>query len=278
MTNREIQEISCILEAVREQKPIVHHITNYVTVNDCANVTLAIGASPIMADALEEIDDIGSISSSLVINIGTLNERTVKSMLLAGQKANERCIPVILDPVGAGASALRNQTVEKLLQEVKITVLRGNMSEIGFIAGVQKGARGVDAAHNKDSLENSAAMVQEFAQKLNCVVAATGAIDILSDGQRMFYIKNGQAVLGGITGTGCMCTSLIASFCGAGKDYLSAAAGGLLCMGIAADLAWPKTQKAGLGSLRMAIIDELSHMQSGTIEQYANIVIPLQTD
>ena len=268
-----VEKIGEALEAVRRKKPLVHHITNYVTVNDCANVTLAVGASPIMADDIGEVEAITSIASALVLNIGTLNERTVRSMLAAGKKANERKIPVVFDPVGAGASQLRNQTTEQILREVKISVLRGNMSEIRFVAGLGAATKGVDVsdADLRGGPEAGRSVAEAVAKKLGCVAAITGATDILSDGRRTLFLENGTKLLSRVTGTGCMCTSLVGSFCGASEDFLLAAAGGVLCMSIAGEIAAEKTGAAGSGSFHMAVIDAVSNMTAATLEGRAKI-------
>lgn len=267
------EKIGTMLQTVREKKPLVHHITNYVTVNDCANITLAIGASPIMADDIAEVKEITSISSALVLNIGTLNERTVQSMLAAGKTANEKGIPVVFDPVGAGASRLRNDTAERILREVKISVLRGNMSEIRFAAGLQATTKGVDASDEdlQSGAELGCSIAAKAAQKYNCVVAITGATDIITDARRTLLLGNGTALLSGVTGTGCMCTSLVASFCGAAKDNLLAAAGGILCMSIAGELAAEKAGKTGIGSFHVAILDAVSNMNAEILEERAKI-------
>jgi hydroxyethylthiazole kinase len=268
-----VKPIGDILKSIRSKKPLIHHITNYVTVNDCANITLAIGASPIMADDIGEAAAITSISSALVLNIGTLNERTISSMLAAGKKANEMRIPVVFDPVGAGASELRNRTAERILHEVKISVLRGNLSEIRFIAGLGSTTKGVDASDTDmhRGLESGCSIAEMAAKKYGCVVAATGATDILADGRRMLLLDNGTKLLSNVTGTGCMCTSLVGAFCGASEDYLLAAAGGVLCMGIAGEIAAEKAGETGSGSFHMALIDAVSKMTAATIEGKAKI-------
>ncbi len=270
-----IENIVKNLKAVREKKPLIHHITNYVTVNDCANIVLAIGASPIMADDIDEVETITALSSALVLNIGTLDRRTVTSMFAAGKKANELHIPVILDPVGAGISTLRNQTVMQLLQQVRIAILRGNMSEIRFVAGLHPAARGVDASETdqNSSRETERNVAEEAAAQFGCVTAITGATDIVSDGQRTIYIENGTASLRNVTGTGCMCTSLAGAFCGAATDgALVAAAGGILCMGIAGELAEESIGAGGgNGSFHVAIFDEISKLNAETLRQRAKI-------
>lgn len=268
-----VKQIGDILKSIRATKPLIYHITNYVTVNDCANITLAVGASPIMADDLGEAADITSISSALVLNMGTLNERTIESMLAAGKQANAIKIPVVFDPVGAGASELRNKTVERILREVKVSVLRGNMSEIRFLAGLHATTKGVDAsdADLQGGLEIGHSIAETTAKKYGCVVAITGPTDILSDGRRTILLQNGTKLLSNVTGTGCMCTSLVGSFCGASKDFLAAAAGGVLCMSLAGELAAEQAGETGNGSFHMAIFDAVSKMTAATMERRAKI-------
>ena len=251
-----------LLESVRNKNPLIHHITNYVTVNDCANITLAVGASPVMADDISEAADIARIASALVINMGTLNERTVASMLAAGKAANEAGIPVVFDPVGVGASSLRNQSAARILDEVRISVLRGNISEIKRIAGAQAETKGVDASQ-EDLLTaaDAVAVAKSLPAKLGCVVAVTGAIDIVSDGEKTVCIENGHFMLSNITGTGCMCSSLIGSFCGAEPgSCFEAAAAALMTMGVAGEIAFEQAGGKGNGSFRAALHDAVSHM------------------
>ncbi|MGE4489402.1 MAG: hydroxyethylthiazole kinase [Kiritimatiellales bacterium] len=264
------QDIVLTLERLRKSKPLIHHLTNYVTVNDCANCVLAIGGSPIMADAIEEMDDIVSIASALVLNIGTLNSRMLDSMDAAGHKARERGIPVVLDPVGAGASAYRTQAVERLIRGTAPSVLRGNMSEIRCIAGLSASTKGVDASESDlfQTLEKGIDTAAELARQLHCVVAITGATDIVSDGTRTVTINNGHIRMSDITGTGCMCTSLIGSFCGATDDPFIAAAGGILSMGIAGELA-AETAGGGNGNFRTALINQISFLDGETLQKKA---------
>lgn len=268
-----VRQIGDSLKSIRRKKPLIHHITNYVTVNDCANITLAIGASPIMADDIGEVAAITSISSALVLNIGTLNERTIESMLAAGKRANEMKIPVIFDPVGAGASELRNKATKRILHEVRISVLRGNMSEMRFIAGLNSSTKGVDAsdADMQGGLEIGRSIAETVAKNYGCIAAITGATDFLSDGRRTMLLGNGTKLLSNVTGTGCMCTSLVGSFCGASENYLVATAGGVLCMGIAGEIAEEKAGETGSGSFHIAIIDAISNMTAATIEEKAKI-------
>jgi hydroxyethylthiazole kinase len=260
-----------IIGSVRSRKPLVHHITNYVTVNDCANVTLAIGASPIMADAIEEAPEIAAISSAVVLNIGTLNDRVLASMIAAGRRANELRIPVVFDPVGAGASKFRNDSVASILSEVKASVIRGNVSEIGFILGLGMSARGVDASES-DSASDASEIASGTAKKLGCTVAVTGAVDAVSDGSRTVLIKNGHPAMAGITGTGCMCSSLTGSFCGASPDTLfESVASAVTAMGIAGEIAFERAGHLGNGSFRAALIDAVSRMDASALRQRAKL-------
>jgi len=260
-----------LINKVRKKKPLVHHITNYITANDCANITLAIGASPIMADAVEEAADIARSAAALVLNIGTLNKRTVASMLAAGKAANQAGIPVIFDPVGVGASPFRNQTAARLLDEVKISVLRGNISEIRFLAGLTSATKGVDASESDlASTDEIVKIAKIFAVRLSCVVAVTGATDVVSDGKTVVCIENGHLMLARLTGTGCMCSSLIGAFCGATPDApAKATVSALLSMGIAGEIAAEK--QSDNGSFRVALHDAISRMDEDILTKRAKL-------
>jgi hydroxyethylthiazole kinase len=262
-----------LLKALHNKKPLIHHITNYVTVNDCANIVLAIGASPIMADDLDEVAEITALAAALVLNIGTLNRRTIAAMLAAGKKANELRIPVVLDPVGAGASRLRNETTRQLLDQVQVSVLRGNMSEIRFVSGLAASTNGVDAsaADIASGNQNGAQTAQTLAQKLDCVVAITGATDFISDGVHTVSIANGHPMLASVTGTGCMCTSLVGAFCGATANYFTATVAGVICMGIAGEMAFAAAGGRGAGSFRTALIDSISQLDQKTLAKMAQV-------
>ncbi|WP_027629806.1 hydroxyethylthiazole kinase [Ruminiclostridium cellobioparum] len=262
-----------LLGQLRSNKPLIHNITNYVTVNDCANAVLAIGASPIMADDIGEAADITAISSALVINIGTLNHRTVEAMLAAGKKANELGIPVVFDPVGVGASRLRNETTRTILSEIKVSVVRGNMSEISFIAGLNANTKGVDAAEEDIASGDAAqaAVALAVAEKLGGVAAITGATDIITDGKRIAAVSNGHKMLSDVTGTGCMTTALVGSFCGAGRDAFVAAVAGIAAMGIAGEIACENAGSKGTGSFHMAIIDAISRLDEKILSERARI-------
>ena len=203
-------------ENLRRTCPLIHNITNYVTVNDCANMVLACGASPIMADDAAEVEDITTICGGLNINIGTLNSRTITSMLLAGKKANQLGHPVVLDPVGAGASRLRTDTAFRLLRDVKFTVIRGNISEIKTLASGAGTTKGVDAdvadKVTEENLDSAVAFAKAFAAQTGAVIAITGAIDIVADAEKAYCIRNGNAMMSSITGTGCQLSALTAAF------------------------------------------------------------------
>lgn len=267
------EQISMLLNQIKHKAPLVHHITNYVTVNDCANVTLAIGASPIMADDIEEVQEITAMSQALLINIGTLNSRTLTSMLEAGKKANELNIPVVLDPVGVGASGLRNKAVGQLIEQVNISVIRGNMSEIRFIAGLDSMTKGVDASETdlNNSVTSGIDTAKTLADKLGCVVAVTGAVDIVSNGSRTICIENGHKILSAVTGTGCMCSSLIASSCAATSDYFLAAVSGILYMCIAGEIAYENARKKENASFHAALLDEIGRLDVETLKMRAKI-------
>ena len=275
MNNEITISVGKLLDEVRNKKPLVHNITNYVTVNDCANILLAIGASPIMADDIKEAADITKISSALVINIGTLNERTIESMITSGKKANELNIPVVFDPVGAGASEFRNATTKKILEEVKISVLRGNMSEIKFISGLESSTKGVDASESdmESGSEKGINITRNLAKSLNCTVAITGVTDIVSDGRRVAILENGDKMLANVTGTGCMTSALVGAFCGAGEDYFIAAISGIISMGISGEIAREKAGQIGIGSFHIAIMDAISNLNSDIIVNMAKIKV-----
>ncbi len=257
-------------EAVRNQIPLVHCITNYVTVNDVANALLACGGSPIMADDIAEVCEITSISSALVLNIGTLNARMVESMLLAGKTANEKHIPVVLDPVGAGASGLRNETVRRLLDKMRFTVIRGNLSELSFVAGLSSSTRGVDSAE-ADSGNDASAVAKTVAKRFGCTAVITGAVDVITDGTRVARVSNGVSQMGKVTGTGCMLSGIIGAYVGANSDVFSAVTVAVASMGIAGELSQTENALRGTGSLRVGIIDALSRITDRTVEESGRI-------
>ncbi|MGB5823879.1 MAG: hydroxyethylthiazole kinase [Proteocatella sp.] len=267
-----------ILRNVEENKVLVHSITNYVTVNDCANIILASGSSPIMADDSDEVEDITSICSALVINIGTLNKRTVEAMILAGKKSNELGHPVILDPVGAGASEFRNNTTMKLLEEISFSVIRGNISEIKFIAEGSATTKGVDADAadmvTADNLDSVIEFAKKLSKKTGAVIAITGETDIVADSDKAYIIGNGHPMMSNVTGTGCMLTAVIGSYTGANPSKpLEAAATATAAMGLCGELAFERLQQldAGTNTYRMLLIDFMSKMNREILEGGAKI-------
>lgn len=269
-----IEKLKHILLQVKEKTPLVHHITNYVTVNDCANIVLALGGSPVMADDEAEVEEMVSIASALVINIGTLNSRTINSMMIAGKKANELNIPVILDPVGVGATSLRTKTAKLLLENIHFDVIRGNLSEIKLLAGLSSKTRGVDVdIQEQDGMEERKKLGEELSKKLNSVIAITGKVDSISYNDETYFIHNGHPMLSQVTGTGCMCTSLIGTFLGTGEDKHIATVLGVLTMGISGERAYKviMDKSLGTGSFRTAIIDSVSTMTPEIIHEYAKI-------
>jgi hydroxyethylthiazole kinase len=252
-------QLKSVFEALTRKRALIHHITNYVTVNDCANVVLAIGASPIMADEAKEVEAMVALCDALVLNIGTANERTVQSMLLAAKAANEKGIPIVLDPVGIGAISFRYESVAKVLDTAKMSVIRGNMAEIKTIAGLEAKSSGVDSL---DEEEEGVNIATRLAEHLGCTIAITGKEDIISDGKNTYVLENGDIALTQVTGTGCMSTSLIGSFLGAGAQALLSAIGGIATMAIAGENA-DKTK--GYGTFRTSLVDAISRTTYETL-------------
>lgn len=263
------------LENVRKVHPLVHNITNYVTVNDVANVILACGASPIMSDEPDDVADITSICGGLNINIGTLNKRSIEAMFVAGGKANECGHVVLLDPVGAGASELRTDTAVKIMDTIKPAVVRGNISEIKCLAMGSATTKGVDAdladAVTDANLSQMVKFAKDFSKKSNCIVAITGAIDLVADKDKCFCIRNGRAEMGQITGTGCQLSGMMTAFLVANPtDKLTAAAAAVCTMGLAGEIGWSLMQKTdGNSTYRNRIIDAIYNMTKETLDKGA---------
>ena len=255
---------------VRERVPLVHCITNYVTVNDVANALLACGGSPIMADDIGEAADIAAMSSAVVLNIGTLNRRTIASMKAAGMAANQKNIPVVLDPVGAGASALRNESVAELLCAVRFAVIRGNLSEISYLAGLSSSTRGVDSSA-ADSKNDAVYAARTVAERFGCTAAITGKVDVVTDGRRLAKIENGVAEMGRITGTGCMLSGVIGAYVGANGDAFMACVAAVASMGLAGEWALAETNGRGTGSLHIGIIDALSRIGDAALAEQGKV-------
>ncbi|MCI8918746.1 MAG: hydroxyethylthiazole kinase [Eubacterium sp.] len=265
-----------IFDRVRQKSPLVHNITNYVTVNDCANMLLACGGSPIMADEVEDAVEITEICSSLVINIGTLNRQTIPAMFAAGKRANELGHPVVLDPVGAGASRLRTDTARKLLDEVRFAVIRGNVSEIKTLALGSGTTKGVDADAAdrvaEENLDEAVLSAKEFAGRTGAVIVMTGAVDIVADRERAFRIRNGCSMMSSITGTGCQLSALVAAFAAASPEHpLEAAAAAVCAMGLCGEIAYRRLSALdGNSSYRNYIIDAMYHLTPEELEKGAD--------
>jgi hydroxyethylthiazole kinase len=254
------------LTAIRERKPLVHQIANFVVMNETANATLAIGALPVMAHALQEVEEMARAASALVLNIGTLSDEWVEAMLAAGKAANGAGVPIVLDPVGAGATAYRTQTAQTLVRELSPAVVRGNAAEIATLAGQQAEIRGVEAVGSAAGPE----LAQQAALALGCVAAVTGAIDRVSDGERMVEIANGHELMATVTGTGCMATAITGCFLGVrGDEPLEAAAEALVAFGVAGEEAAKVASKPG--SFHVALYDALFDLDPGTIDSRAQV-------
>ena len=264
-----------ILDNVSRIHPLIHSITNYITANDCANILLACGASPIMADDPLEAAEITSLCSGLCLNLGTLNSRTIESMILSGKKANQKGIPVILDPVGAGASQFRTQTAFTLLSEIKFSVIRGNMSEIKSLALKTTSTKGVDAALadqiTECRLEEAISFAKEFSRATGAVTVITGPIDLVSNETSAFCIRNGAPLMSSVTGTGCQLSALIAAFAAASPNRLLEATAAAVCaMGLAGETALKRmASQDGNASYRNYIIDAVFNMNPEILEKGA---------
>ena len=269
-------ELGACLDRVRERRPLIHCITNYVTANDVANLLLACGASPIMADEPEEVEEITARCAGLCLNLGTPSRRTIPSLMRAGVKAGELGRPMVLDPVGVGASALRLRTAQELMARVTFTVLRGNVSELRALAGGQEHTRGVDAggadAVTEAELERGVAFAKGTARRTGTVVAVTGAIDLVSDGEQCVVIRNGRPEMGLVTGTGCQLSALTAACLAASPERpLEAAAAAVCAMGVAGELAWARmSPQDGNATYRDRIIDAVCRMDGAALEKGAN--------
>ncbi|SAM08303.1 hypothetical protein [Absidia glauca] len=260
------------IKNIHSATPMVHHITNNVVINDNANATLAVGASPIMSTNRVEMEELAAVNGAMVLNMGTLND--IDTMILAAQVNNRQGNPVVLDPVGGGATTFRKSVVQRFVTEARMTIIKGNGGEILSLANRGGRSRGVDSLGNVDE-QVAVAAVKELALKHQCIVAMTGPIDYVSDGVRTFALHNGGPMLAVITGSGCMVTSIVACFAAANRsDYLMATIAGILTVTIASELAMKRQEVKGPGTFRSALIDELytiTHKNPEFIQQYANI-------
>ena len=248
------------LTAVRKQSPLVHNITNFVVMNNTANALLAIGASPVMAHAVEEVTDMVAIASVLVINMGTLNPQWVEGMITAGKAAVKKGIPVIFDPVGVGATPYRNTTAVEIIKECKPSIIRGNASEIMALTHENVQTKGVDSTSASSSALESA---MQLANDTGAVVVVSGEVDFITDGNTVISISNGSPMMPKVTGMGCTATAIVGAFAAVCPDLLPAAAGAMAVMGIAGEIAVEKS--TGPGSLQLNFIDVLYNLSENDI-------------
>jgi hydroxyethylthiazole kinase len=255
------------LRAMREQKPLVHQITNYVVMNETANATLALGALPVMAHAREEVEEMTRLARALVINIGTLSPHWVEAMLAAGKAANAAGVPVVLDPVGVGATTYRTETAKRILGDVRVAVLRGNAGELATLVGVEAEVRGVESMGVGGE---AGELARAAARNLGLVASVTGAVDHVSDGERVLAVTNGHELLGTVTGTGCMSSAITGCFLAVKKDApLEAAAEALAAFGVAGEDA--ARDAKGPGSFHVNLYDALAALDPASLDDRVSI-------
>jgi hydroxyethylthiazole kinase len=259
ITAKEIYES---LEAIHRESPVVHNITNYVVMNITANALLAVGASPVMAHAEEEVTEMVNLASSLVINIGTLSEHWIKAMFLAATQAAKQGIPCILDPVGAGATAYRTRTARELINRQPPTIIRGNASEIMALYDDQTKTKGVDSAASSDDAISMARILSETYQ---CVVCVSGVVDYIVEGEKILKIENGHPLMSRVTGLGCTASALCGAFAAVEKNPFAAVAFAMAVMGIAGEMA--AAVSAGPGSFQVHFLDHLHALSQQQISE-----------
>jgi hydroxyethylthiazole kinase len=260
-TDATLARPGALLGEVRRRAPLVHHLTNWVTIKECADVVKAFGASPVMAHAPEEVEEMVGIASALVLNIGTLTVDLVASMERALRRANGRGVPVVLDVCGAGATRLRDDACQALLRAGRVDVVKGNASEIARVAGLAASTRGVDATEVKGDL---VAAARGLASRHACTVAVTGQEDIVTDGARTLLVANGDPILARVVGTGCMAASVIGTFAAVERDRVAAAAAGLACYEIAGEVA--ARESRGPGTFMPALLDAVYGLDEATVD------------
>jgi len=247
-----VRDIWSDIEAIRAQAPLVHNITNYVVMNTTANALLSIGASPVMAHALDEVEEMAGLASALVINIGTLSGPWIEAMFKAAGAARRKGIPIVLDPVGAGATGLRTDTARRLMENAHPTIIRGNGSEILALGEAKGETKGVDSRHGAEAALDAARAVS---RKHGCVVSVSGAVDVIVGGDRTILVANGHPMMPRVTGLGCTATALTGAFAAVNPSPLYAAAHAMAVMGIAGEIAAEKAM--GPGSFQMHFLDAL---------------------
>lgn len=263
------RELSSLLVKLQKTKPLVHNMTNVVVTNFTANGLYALGASPVMAYAPEEVADMAKVAGAVVLNIGTLNSDLVEAMIIAGRSANENGVPVLLDPVGAGATRFRTESSLRIMREVRVSLVRGNAAEIAHLIGETREIKGVDAG-DSGSYDNAILAVRA-AQELGTVVAITGREDVITDGKLCRVISGGDALMTQVTGTGCLLTSVLGAFSAVEEDLLLAGTAGLAFYGTAAARAAERTAAFGPGSFQTAFLDELAKLHPHSLKGYASV-------
>ncbi|MBA9084221.1 hydroxyethylthiazole kinase [Fontibacillus solani] len=264
-------ELSGLLVKVQKLKPLVHNITNVVVTNFTANGLYALGASPVMAYAPEEVADMAKIAGAVVLNIGTLSSEQVEAMIIAGLSANRHGVPVLLDPVGAGATQFRTDSALKILREVKVSLVRGNASEIAHLVGEAREIKGVDVGESGSDAAANIELAIRASQELGTVIVITGKEDIITDGDSYRIISGGDALLTQVTGTGCLLTSVLGAFAAIEDDILQAGTAGLAFYGAAASRAAERTAEVGPGSFQIAFLDELAKLHPHSLKGHAAV-------
>lgn len=267
--NSHEKQYSDLLVKLQQTKPLVHNMTNVVVTNFTANGLYALGASPVMAYAPEEVADMAKIAGAVVLNLGTLSTPLVDAMIIAGRSANAHGVPVLLDPVGAGATPFRTESALRILRKVKVALVRGNAAEIANLVGESREIKGVDAAGT--SGEEAAELTVRAARSLNTTVAVTGPEDVISDGQRCRIVSGGDALLTQVTGTGCLLTAVLGAFAAVEQDVLLAGTAGLAFYGAAASRAAERTAQYGPGSFQIAFLDELAKLHPHSLKGHVAV-------
>lgn len=265
------QELSALLDKVRKNNPLVHNMTNVVVTNFTANGLYALGASPVMAYSPDEVADMAKIAGALVLNIGTLSRELVDAMIVAGQSANANGVPVLLDPVGAGATSFRTESALRILREVRISLVRGNAAEVAHLVGEEREIKGVDAGYSADAKGSNVDLAIRAARELNTIVAITGQEDVITDGEIVRIISGGDVMLTKVTGAGCLLTSVLGAFAAVEPDLMLAGTAGLAYYGAAASQAAERTSDLGPGSFQIAFLDELAKLHDGSFERCSAI-------
>ncbi len=254
------------LKLIRQQSPLIHNITNYVVMNNTANALLAIGASPVMAHSVDEVEEMVNIASALVVNIGTLDAVWVEAMLIAGKAAQRKSTPMIFDPVGAGATSYRSKVCRQLIEDCKPSIIRGNASEIIALLDTQAQTKGVDSTNTSDSALNSA---KALAKQTNAIVVISGETDYITDGTTVETVENGNPMMAKVTGMGCTATAIVGAFAAVNNNLLEAATHAMSVMGITGEIA--ATISKGNGTLQVNFLDTLFNIDEHTIKNTIRI-------